>query len=192
MKKNYIIATVAVALIGIGVCSYLGIKKSKSYDINEVFVVEVLGCNGYGYANVKVNPDFIEKSGLDIEIFSYEINKTNMISNGDVISVKITDKANVQINEDIYVYLVDGLNEGTELDVFKDLTISHDSQTGKVILDNSLCSEFVKENVIFSVNREKDSYDVGEVVEIIAYVDENAAADNGYIITKTSYEYIVE
>ena len=50
----------------------------------------------------------------------------------------------------------------------------------------------MKDNVDFFIKNKKESYKKGDTVIIGAYVDMNAATDNGYIIDKTEKEYIVE
>ena len=86
----------------------------------------------------------------------------------------------------------DDVMEETDLDIFKDLIIEYDAASKKIVLDNSQCSEFIKQNVIFSIKREQDEYNPGDVVVIMGYIDMNAAADNRYNVIATTFEYIVE
>ena len=168
------------------------LNNDEIIDINQVFQIEVLGTEKYGYVNVTVNPDFVEKTGIRLSEFSYKVSKNNMLSNGDVITITIDDAAGSTLNVSQLDYTITGLEDGTDLDIFKDLIIKYDAKTKKLVLDNSQCSGFIRENVLFSIKRELSEYNKGDVVEIIGYVDMNAAADNRYNILSTTYEYIVE
>ncbi len=167
-------------------------KDDEMIDINEAFQIELLGTQGYGYVNVTVNPDLVEKTGISMSELSYKVSKSNMLSNGEVIRITIDNAAGIKLNEQQLNYTVEGLKDGTDLDIFKDLIIKYNADSKKLVLDNSQCSEFIKENVLFSIKRELEEYNKGDVVEIIGYVDMNAATDNRYNILSTTYEYIVE
>ncbi len=178
-------------LIIIGYLVHLN-KNDEMFDVSDAFRIELLGTEGYGYVNVTVDPDFIEKTGISLSDFSYKVSKNNMLSNDEVITITVDDSAGLKLKKSSFEYTVSGLKAGNDLDIFKDLIIKYDTETRKLELDNSQCSEFVKENVLFSIKRELSEYNKGDVVEIIGYVDMNAAADNRYNIISTTYEYIVE
>ena len=86
-------------------------------------------------------------------------------------------------------YKVAGLKAGTDFDVFQDFKIYIDD--GEVMLDNSDCSNFVKDNVIFFIKNKIDSYKEGDNVIIGVYIDMNAATDNGYNIKELEKEYVL-
>lgn len=178
-------------LIIIGYLIHLN-KYEETMDVSDVFRIELLGTEGYGYVNVTVNPDFIEKTGISLSDFSYKVSKSNMLSNDEVIIITVDNAAGIKLSESQLKYTVAGLKDGNDLDIFKDLIIKYDADTKKLVLDNSQCSEFIKENVLFGIKRELSEYNKGDVVEIIGYVDMNAATDNRYNIISTTYEYIVE
>ncbi len=195
-SKKTVIAIISILpiltlVILIGYIIYLN-RDDAIVDINEVFIINVLGTEGYGYVDVSVNPDFIEKTGVDLSRFSYSVSQDNMLCNGDTIVITVDDAANLTLNVDNLKYVISGLKEGTDFNIFKDLIIRYDEQLKKIELDNSECSEFVKENVMFSIKRELSEYSRGDIVEIIGYVDMNAARDNQYNILATTLEYVIE
>lgn len=184
-----IIVTVTVGIVYI---IYLNSEADSNYNISEAFDIAVLGTENYGYANVILKPEFISRSGLDIDKFSYRVSKNNRLSNGEVITINVDNSDDVIFDSNSFDYQVSGLKSGTDLDIFKDLLITYDDNTKKILLDNSGCSEFIRKNVMFSIKRELPEYNIGDVVEIIAYVDMNEATMNRYNIKDTTYEYIVK
>ncbi len=197
IKKNKIpilvgtVLTILTLLIVILCLIRVDDNKKNIYDINQVFVVELLGTENYGYANVTVNSDFLEQADIDLSDFKYKVSQKNMLSNGDIITITIEDTVGLKFNKTKLEYKISDLQEGTDLDIFKDLIVEYNEVTGKIVLDNSQCSQFIKENVLFSIKRELTEYKKGDIVEIIGYVDMNAATDNRYNILTTTYEYTV-
>jgi len=199
INKRLIIVAGLILILILAAIGYIWSGRSKrTYNINRVFVIEALGTQGYGYVDVSLNPDFIEEvskrkqSDLNPYDISFKISKSNGLSNDDVVVLSITDSAGFIFDKDKLEYRISGLADGIELDIFKELIIVYDESSKKVILDNSNCSEFVKQNVLFSIKRELLEYNRGDVVEIIGYVDMNAARDNSYNILSTTLEYIVK
>ena len=167
-------------------------KSSNVFKIEDVFEIEILGTEGYGYADITLSPDFIAASGVNISEFIYDMDKKSKLSNGEIITVTVKNSADIHLDEKQLTFEVSGLKKGTDLDIFKDIIICYDEQTKDIVIDNSMCSEFIKENVMFVIERKKEEYSLGEKVVIIGYVDMNAATDNLYNIIKTEYEYTVE
>ncbi len=195
IKVSKILLVIPIVLIALLLLAGLFnniFKRRIAYNISEVFLVEILGTEGYGYANVSVNPDFVEKAGISLSDISYTINKTSNLSNDDYVEISLDKPKEIIFDKYVYSYKVTGLCKGTDLDVFKDLAIKYDAQTKEITLDNLGCSEFIKENVIFAVKRQGKEYEPGDIIEIIAYVDMNAASDNRYNILSTIYEYEVQ
>lgn len=198
LNKLQIKITIVLCLFAvfIGVVYGVYLNTREEYVLEDIIVMEILGTEDYGYAKVSVNPEFYEDSGIDTDSFSYTVSKYNNLSNGEHIIVEVDErklkKSGIRLNKYSLEYIIAGLTEGSEYDIFKDLIITYDKSDKKIILDNSECSEFVKENVIFNISYEKDKYEVGDKVVITGYVDMNAAADNRYDITNTRYEYVVK
>lgn len=193
-QKAPLMVLIVLGIVTVILASIYIVKiNGPGYDIEDIFQVEILGTENYGYAKVEINPEFFAKTGILAEEFKYTVSKENMLSNGDVITITVeeAEKLKVRLNKPEMTFKVSGLVKGTDLDIFKDLKISYDSEKKKIILDNSECSEFIKENVLFSVRYEKQEYMAGDQVEIVGYVDMNAATDNRYNISNTIYKYIV-
>ena len=51
---------------------------------------------------------------------------------------------------------------------------------------------FVKDNVDFFIKNQLETYKEGDTVIIGAYIDMNAATDNGYNIEKKEQQYILK
>ncbi len=187
IKKVFIIVPIILIVILI-----LLLCNGKEYCIEEIFEVSILGTENYGYAKIELNSEFVAESKVDLSKFSYSVDKNNNLSNNDVVSITINNAAGLKFDKKVLRINVTGLKKGTDLDIFKDLVIEYNEAEKKLILDNSMCSEFIKDNVLFAVKREKQNYDLGETVVIIGYVDMNAATDNRYNIIKTEIEYIIK
>lgn len=176
-------------------------SKKNELSIEKVYSVNIFGTQGEGYADISVNEEYIrnfmENTGITLnkDDIIIKVSKQNNLSNGDRIKVSIENiselnKSGIFFEKDSVTYKVSGLKEGTDFDVFTDLKIMVDD--GDIVLDNSGCSNFVKDNVDFFIKDKKESYKEGDTVIIGAYVDMNAATDNGYIIDITEKEYILE
>ena len=166
----------------------------------KLIAVNIYGTEGEGYVEVEINGNYIKNlktddgALLENSMFDIEISKENNLSNGDSFSVSIANADDLK-NQEIIVdkssvtYKVSGLKEGVDFDIFADLKISIDD--GQIVLDNSGCSNFVKDNVDFFIKNDTLSYKEGDTVMVGAYVDMNAATDNGYNIKVKEKEYIL-
>lgn len=166
----------------------------------KLIAVNIYGTEGEGYVEVEINGNYIKNlktddgALLENSMFDIEISKENNLSNGDSFTVSIANADDLK-NQEIIVdkssvtYKVSGLKEGVDFDIFADLKISIDD--GQIVLDNSGCSNFVKDNVDFFIKNDTLSYKEGDTVMVGAYVDMNAATDNGYNIKVKEKEYIL-
>lgn len=187
IKKVLVIVPIVLIFILI-----LLLCNGKEYYIAEIFEVNILGTENYGYVEIKLNSKFVAESKVDLSKFSYSVDKNNNLSNNDVVNITINNDAGLKFDKKVLKVNVTGLKKGTDLDIFKDLVIEYNEAEKRLILDNSKCSEFIKDNVLFAVKREKEIYELGETVVIIGYVDMNAATDNRYNIIKTEIEYTIK
>ena len=176
-------------------------SNTAKLSIEKLYKVNIFGTEGEGYVDIEVDENYLENykknTGIQFNVSDIElkISRTNNLSNDDRIKVSVTNRDDLKekgiIFEDSSItYKVSGLKKGIEYDVYKELKIKVDGND--IVLDNSGCSNFVKDNVDFFIKNKKESYKKGDTVIIGAYVDMNAATDNGYIIDKTEKEYIVE
>ncbi len=192
IKRNTIIVTAIILIILLIIVVFKSFNGTKKVNISDIFKIEVLGTDGYGYVNIAIDMNFIEATGVNLNDIEYTVNKNSNLSNGDLICITVSDIKGVKLDKNQFEYEISGLNKATDLDIFKDLNVEYDVQNKKIVLDNSQCSEFIKKNVIFSIKYEKDEYNLGDAVTIVGYVDMNAAADNGYNVVSTILEYVVK
>lgn len=175
--------------------------EKAEIDIGQLYTVSIYGTQGAGYVDLKVNEDYFEKvcNVIDVELsvedVKADISKENNLCNDEKFTIKfknpkvLEDKGIKLIRKEI-TYTVKGLKEGTDFDVFSDLLIYIEQD--KVVLDNGKCSNFVKDNVEFFIKNQLETYKEGDTVIVGAYIDMNAATDNGYNIEKKEQQYILK
>lgn len=174
-------------------------KNNNEISFEKLFIVNIYGTQGEGYVHIEYDEEYlaeiVKKDGTKLlkEDVQYELTKENNLYNEDRFTLSISnalDLSNNGVNFDItkQTYTVKGLKEGTDFDVFKDFKIIIDGN--KIVLDNNQCSNFVKDNVIFYIKNEEQTYKEGDTIIVGAHVDMNAATDNGYNIKVKEKEYI--
>lgn len=175
-------------------------EKVSVIAFNKAFTVNIYGTEGEGYVDIEYNDDYIgkfyDKDGNVVtkEHIQLEVSKANNLYNNDQFTVSISNSSSlkengIKFNKSSETYTVKGLKIGTDYDVFKDFKIYIDED--EVMLDNSGCANFVKDNVIFYIKNKLDSYNKGDTVFVGVYVDMNAATDNGYNIKVLEKEYVL-
>lgn len=175
-------------------------EKGSVIEFNKAFSVNIYGTEGEGYVDIEYNDDYIsnyyDKDGNAVtkEHIQLEVSKANNLYNDDKFTVYISNLSSlkekgIKFDKSSETYTVKGLKIGTDYDVFKDFKIYIDED--EVMLDNSGCANFVKDNVIFYIKNKLDSYNKGDTVVIGVYVDMNAATDNGYNIKELEKEYVL-
>lgn len=204
MKNKKIMLLISVGAIAfIGIVALLiwgifdgGMVKSKpdGIDITQLYKVNIYGTQGEGYVDLTLDEGYFEayiiETGISLakEDIAAEVSKPNNLSNGDKFTVKFK-KADTLQNKGVKViksegvYTVDRLKEGHVYDVFADVQVY--VEEGKVIFDDSKCANFIKDNVDFFIKSQQNTYKNGDVITIGAYVDMNAATENGYKIEIT-------
>lgn len=185
---------------------------TKSLNTQDYCNISVSGLNGYGKISLEANYDaigkdaFVDKKSSEVDMYDsldtiynieYKADKTENLSNGDKITVTIhydeksTKDLGFTFNKSSFTYKIDGLKEGTLLDVFEGLSVNFNGIAPKanIIFDNNGCSDFVKDNVTFF----SDNYTFrnGDKVKIKARYDEHIATDAGYIIQEAEKEYSI-
>lgn len=133
-----------------------------------------------------------------LDTIEIECTPNENLSNGDEVTVKVDyneDKFKdnkIKLKNTEYKVKVEGLSDGTEYDVFKDVKLSFRgvSPDLSVSIDTTECDEFVQRNVSFYLD---NSYSVknGDVITLTASVNESAAESNEYIIRETTKQYTV-
>ena len=202
-NKIPILLIVCVAIITAAFGIFLLIdreEKTSVLEFNKVLTVNIYGTESEGYVDIEYNDDYISKcfdkdgNALTKEDIQLEISNSNNLYNNDQFTVAISNiselkKMGIEFDKTAENYIVKGLKIGTDFDVFQDFKIYIDG--GEVMLDNSDCSNFIKDNVIFYIKNKIDSYKEGDTVIVGVYVDMNAATDNGYNIKELEKEYVL-
>ena len=178
----------------------VGQEEKAGLELDELYKVNIYGTQGEGFVDLQINESYLQRicdeSGIDLtaEDVKATVSKENNLYNGDKITVSfvigkaLKDKG-VNIISDTITYSVKGLKEGTDFDVFSDLNVYIEDE--EVVIDNSRCSNFVKDNVDFFIKNQLETYKEGDTVIVGAHVDMNAATDNGYNIEKTETEFFI-
>ena len=175
-------------------------EKVSVLEFDKAFSINIYGTEGEGYVDIEYNEDYISKHHtkdgniLAKENIELEVSNANNLYNNDQFTIVVSNSTSlkdigIRFDKTSETYTVKGLKIGTDYDVYKDFKIYIDD--GEVMLDNSDCSNFVKDNVIFFIKNKLDSYKEGDNVIVGVYIDMNAATDNGYNIKELEREYIL-
>ena len=179
-----------------------GNDEKLEIDIGQLYTVSIYGTQGAGYVDLKINEGYFESisNGTDVELLSIDdvkadISKEINLSNDEKFTItfknsKALQDKGIKIIRNEITYTVKGLKEGTDFDVFSDLLVYIEQD--EVVLNNDKCSNFVKDNVEFFIKNQLETYKEGDTVIVGAYIDMNAATDNGYIIEKKEQQYILK
>ena len=176
-------------------------KVNNKVLFDKAFTVNIYGTQGEGYVDIQFEEEYLEGfvlrdgTNLNKEHIQLDVNRTNNLSNEDAFTIKILNedslrKQGIEFDKYKMSYRVTGLKDGIDYNVFKDFKIYIDG--GQVMLDNSDCSNFVKDNVIFFIKNKVESYKEGANVIVGVYIDMNAATDNGYNIKELEKEYVLK
>ena len=195
----------------------------QALDITQYVSVSAKGIDGMGIVNCDVNTSGISKtlkntmkelfgenpepeikkaySDLEKSI-SFQAVPSTDVKNGDEVEIKVVfskEKAelcSVEFSPDSIKFSVSGLQSIQTVDAFEGLkvTFSGSEEKTEIILDNSGCSDFVKNYVLFSIYEKKDAYKNGESVTIMAEMGSNLPDEykGDYILASYSKEYIAD
>ena len=203
-NKIPILLMVCVIIISAAFGAFLLIDKDDKENnkilFEKAFTANIYGTQGEGYVDIEFDEEYLktfklnDNTNLSKELIELEINRQNNLSNEDAFTVSITNEKilkekGIEFDKYKMSYRVAGLKDGIDFDVFQDFKIYIDAS--EVMLDNSDCSNFVKDNVIFFIKNKIDSYKEGDTVIVGVYVDMNAATDNGYNIKELEKEYVL-
>lgn len=212
MNKIFPILSAAACAVCMTACGV------TTYSTEDYINIEVSGLNGEGAARIRVANDFydlidadlFDGSGTDMELFQMEVliddavdystdDKTDELSNGDKITVNLTadnDRLKaygIKFDESPLVYVVDGLQEPVELDVWSDLSITYSdiAPNGSAKVEYVGSNEFIKDNVSYHLS---SSYGLSNGDEIIveANCSKTVLDENLYTISQDSKTFTVE
>lgn len=171
-----------------------GLEPATQVDVFENLDVTFNGYNGYGT---------IDLTNTSTDSFSYEVyfeaDKYDGLSNGDRVKVTASvdsyalDSYNYVLKNTEKEYVVEGLDEMEKLNLFAGLNLDFIGVSPYAELSMSLNTdnEFINNYVYYEADKSAGIAN-GDVITVIASVDEDYAAEYGYTITKTSKEYTVD
>ena len=177
-----------------------GGEDDVGLDIQKLYKVSIYGTQGEGYVDIQTDEEYLDyiskETGIALTAADVKpkVTNDNNLSNGDKFTVSLSDEAalnekGLSVSCGKMTYSVKGLKDGTDYDVFSDVAVY--LKDGQPVIDNSRCSNFVKDNVDFFIKNQLETYKEGDTVIVGAYIDMNAATDNGYSIDKTEFEIVL-
>ena len=176
-------------------------SKKSEVDISSCVMVSAQGFDGMGVVDCSTDAEEINKVFKQTmkELYGDEIESStksdfdkleksirvqaepsNSVSNGDKITIQIlydekkAEECNVEIKPDSIEYTVSGLTAIQSVDAFEGFQVSFSGTENntQIILDNSGCSDFVRNYVVFSLD--------GSTIKVL---DGNVVVKNGETIT---------
>ena len=203
---KYIIPIAIIVVIVLVIVIYFKVFYRTSIDITKYIEIEYSGFNGYATAEATVNTsemeELFENERLYYNFLNYydiEIENNENLSNGDtvVVNIKITNedwlKENkLKLGKDSVSFEVEGLEEGTVVDVFADLEIEVSGYSPEISIsvNNNNADDFIR-TVTYSLSQSSDLSN-GDVVTITAQYSEDTAFENKAIVAEDTMEYTIE
>lgn len=195
-------------------------SKVVYYTADDCVEVSASGIDGSGTAQVtfdkktlldKINNDIYKGKADDMELAKAEValyqyvdidvpdGNTDGLSNGDKIVVNVTADNEalaelgfgIDADNAVYVYTVEGLEEPTVIDLFKDVTLNVEgiSPYLDVRAEYTGDDEFLKSKRIFYSTDKSGYYANGDKVTLTVSYPERDFAENNYIVEYTEKEY---
>jgi len=213
MKKIKVIPIVAMlALLLVSLCSC---KKVNTYDAEKLCKIEVTGTNGNGTASITSDYDYISDITDDVlgdnpndyDVLALSVlfetvkfdtdSETSQLSNGDTIKITLNYSSDrfkdygIKFKNTSFEYKVSGLSEAVEIDLFKGLNIKYEgiSPNAIVLIDNTKCDSFIKDNVSFSAD--KNYVANGDTITVTAYCRQSKLDENNYAVKSMTKEFNV-
>lgn len=193
-----------------------GCSSKATLDFQEIANVEFNGLNGNGTISFELDESiyedgaFLEKlypddttveAGLKfIELLTnidYTFSKEEDLSNGDEVTVTVEydedkfEERGIKVKNPEFTVTVEGLSDGTKIDVFEGLQVICDGFSGKSTptFNYENCDEFTKEYVTFQCDATNVSN--GDVITVTANYNSYDAEENLVIVEYDSKEYTV-
>ena len=193
-----------------------GCSGKSTLDFQEIANVEFNGLNGNGGISFEFDEsiyedgEFLEKlypddttveAGLKfIELMTnvdYTFSKEEGLSNGDEVTVTMDydedkfEERGIKVKNAEFTVTVDGLSDGTKVDVFDGLQVTYSGLSGKgyAIFDTNDCDTFTQDYVYFEYSESDLSN--GDTITVTAQYDSNDAEENLVIVENDTKEFTV-
>lgn len=198
-------------------------KEKQEVDITECVSVSARGYDGMGVVNCQKDSTAINKILKDVmkeqygdevdsetkkafnkleESISFQAEPSGELSNGDEVTIKITcnskyaDTCGVKLSPSSFKYTVNGLDTIQKIDAFDGLQVSFSGteQDTEVIIDNTGCSDFVRNYVNFYVDDKQEAYKNGESYVVRAELGDNLPKeyDGLYMLSEKYHSFTVD
>lgn len=215
MKKR-ILTVLGISILMVLLSMLTGCSGKRTLDFQTIVEFDFIGLNGKGEVTELINKDIYdnkdfleklfpnssEKKGKEklaelMETVNYTFSEKNNLTNGDEITVSVdydeelfTDKE-VKTKNTEFKIKVDGLSDGTKIDVFDGLKVTYEGMSGKgyANFDSSNCCNFVQNYVTFGSSKEKLSN--GDKINVTASYSEENANSELVIIENNKKEFTV-
>ena len=163
--------------------------------------VAKLSINTVGLENALKDKNTTQSELSDIETFigtvTYEADKTENLSNGDVITIKasynneLADRLGIKFKSNTRTYKVSGLEKGQMLDAFKDIKIITGGISPYVYVtyDNESDNEYLK-TLEYSIDK-SSNLAIGDQVTITCNADVESAQEKGYYFDTLEMKYTI-
>lgn len=193
-----------------------GCSNKQSLDFQEISNIEFSGLNGSGDVSFTLdesiyeNGSFLEKLYPDdttkeagekltelLTDVDYTFSKEEGLSNGDEITVIVEydedkfEENEIKVKNSEFTVTVEGLSDGTKIDVFDGLEITYSGLSGKgyAIFDTNACDEFTQDYVYFEYSESNLSN--GDIITVTANYNIDDANKNLVVIENDTKEYTV-
>lgn len=183
-------------------------------DASKIYRVEYEGVNGKGKAYITVDQNNEEvlaiydqalreldlKKSYAISSISYMADPYENLSNGDKIKVTVDyneeefNKYKIKLTNTTFEIQVEGLKDASDYDLFKDVKVNFEgvSGFGSASIDTSGCDTFASIYVSYDFDKYPVDLKNGDIVTVVASVDEEDLYDNGYTTDVFEKKYTVE
>ena len=208
MKKIKYILLSAMVLLLCG-CS----AGRKNISISPYIITSVSGLSGRATATVYLDTEGIysalagvdasadEKAKYDTFVSSLGLtcDKVDKLANGDAVNITVThdaavaDELKINVNDFVKKADISGLDEGTQIDVFKDLKVevTGTAPYAFVTYTNNSTDSYIK-NLEYVIEGRTSGLKNGDVITIKCKIDAKTAELYYYYTDVTSMDYTVE
>ena len=209
MKKIRYALFVMLVMISISGCS----AGRKNISLSPYIMTSISGLSGRATATAYLDTAGIysaltgidaaeeEKAKYDAFVASLELtcDKLDKLANGDAINLTVTydaaaaDELKINVNDFVKKVDVTGLDEGQEIDVFKDLQVevTGTAPYAFVTYTNNSADPYIK-NLEYVVEGRTTGLKNGDVITIKCMIDAKTAELYYYYTDVTSMDYTVE
>lgn len=181
--------------------NYNGVDGYGTASIADSYVWEDAAMEAAGFDEDKMTDDNIGEMFRGMaaieEAVSYEVYPNENLSNGDEVTVKATvdnesvEEYKIQFTGSEKKFIVEGLQELEEVDLFDGLTVEFEGFAPYVTA--TVNKQNVRSDISVSYSLDKqENLTVGDTVTVMAEYDEDSLLQKGYIVKESTKEFTVD